>query len=172
MYFLRCEQYMKYCSDTARQLIFYDHVGREVRVVHAFPFRSRRAMEWFKNHDIKPFKQVRPPEGWRVYALKWDETNRFVVNKGERGCQYDDPPHVERFDTRVHGGTFESVSHRSLQSMLDLYDSGYDDGDMAWIDEVVVRYQVVFSPVPIKFVRGRPTKGWLRRRNEVEKRCA
>jgi hypothetical protein len=154
--FLRCENYMEY-SETRRRMAFYDHAGREVEVIHAFPVR-RGAIKAFRDEDRRlTFVEVRPLAGWRVYSLRWDEVQAFVAVGGYRtsnstfmGWYYqfpkitDVPPRVYRF-RREHAARLEMV-YRGCWCGCDRRGE--------WRTKLVVDYQVVFAPRPLAYVRG------------------
>jgi len=146
---------MRHCGATARKLVFYGHDGQAMRVTHAFAIR-RAALERFLERcraaDHPCFLEVQPSSNERTYALRWGEVQRFVNGEGFR---HEVPPTVLRFHP-AQAAQVELVEcdDRMRWGGLSL---GCDCcNHISWERDVDVRYQTVFAPRPIAFVRGRP----------------
>ncbi len=149
--FLRDLHYMKkvrevHGSQTKyQQLAFFDHNHEELsRIIHAFPVvkksvgcfinRYRPLGEW-DQREFR-FKQVLPPEGWRTYALSWQEMNNFVCGN----CIV--PPQVVRFQGDLHSNKEGEEHFQMVCGCCSCTEWG-----------VPLEYQVVFSPCPIAYTR-------------------
>ncbi len=153
--FVRCPNYLRHCGQTARKLVFYGHDGQEMRVVHACAIR-RTALERFigrnRSEDHPCFQEVQPASGERMYALRWQEVQRFV--NGEEWRQ-DVPPTILRFHP-AHAAQEQMVEYDDRMRWGDVIFGCDCCNHIFWKRDIDVRYQAVFAPRPIAFVRGRP----------------
>lgn len=159
--FVRASNYMKY-AQTRREMVFYDHKGREIQVRHAFPVR-RNSLDFFRKKfewgDLR-YEEVLPEPGERIYSLRWKEVNAFVAESGETLNPFlwyssNEPPQLFKFHPR-HAAAIDLVYHPCPHGCF--YDCGEDRLEVG----IEIRYQVVFSPVPLAFIRGRDTQSMKR----------
>jgi hypothetical protein len=159
--FVRASNYMKHAR-TRREMVFYDHKGREVQVRHAFPVR-RNSLDFFRKEfkwgDLR-YEEVLPKPGERIYSLRWGEVNAFVAESGETLNPFlwyssDVPPQLFKFHPR-HAAAVDLVYHPCYRGCWNCGCEHYEVG-------IEIRYQVVFSPVPLAFIRRRDTQQSVKR---------
>jgi len=152
--FLRAENYMKKCH-TRQEMVFYDHSHQPVKVIHAFAVRTSAIKEFLENArrlGLK-FKRVYPPKGWRVYALRWYDVQRFVgvIRNGFFdliGDWSDIPPQVLRFRPCRH----------TIVLDWDYIPCWCGCGRGWWEIKPIIAYQVVFAERPISYIKGKEVK--------------
>jgi hypothetical protein len=147
--FLRDPSYMKRAT-TRRKMFFYDPSGKEIaHIVHVFPVLEY-AVAQFKEENDGDWEIVSPPNGWKIYALQWDKVQEFVAQTRRSflldffgPSQSDTPPQPLKFKKKYSA----SIKWKWIRCWCGC-ERGY------WERRVDIRYQAVFSPVPISYIKG------------------